>query len=931
VGDFFTPFPGGPLPPEEPDIKAPDFETIANGLSAGFAKSGIANGFLGGLLQTLVRWVTIVLGLLITGLLNIFAKFAQILGDATTDSQAAYNNLVVQTLHELFGVVVSPADVATRTSGPGREAAASAIGKTIIGTMLQGATPVDGGGIVPSDAAATGFMGAALKMQLNGWIESFVMDGLSYHLLEKYGDLKDGIERTLGMGRMMRAAFRAPMKIFATDPYMALLEQKYRTRPWEVKALMARLNRGTIQRADLSKPLGDLGYTEAQIDELVIASQKTLSLNELDYMDQRGIAIGDFVKATLISDGYTPGAADTIIANMRDRRLQKYRIEMVNVSETAFVAGNIDLTQLQQVVSQSGVTTDEQNYMLQLAQLKRSLKITHLTEGQIIQGIEDGVMNFNDLKAWAQRENMPLTEEALLELEVQFRENKAAALAKAKAATAAAKVQAANAKLQIAQQKAAKAKLQASDAGLSPAQAATLVKEHFWTTAEYSTFLTDRGYGPDAVQANLELLQAEMNATAVKTAAAAITRASAAAKGINVAQMEKAVIEGITTIDKLQSFLIGHNYSADDAQIIVDLTQNALTAAQQKADAKKAAAAAASKKSVSLPEIERAVLLGITSIDTYTAALQNAHFDTGSIALLTGILKADEAKASATAAKSAAASAKAATQGVSLPQLEQEVIAGIRPISDYSAALLKLNYQMDDRIDLTQLLQLKVDQAKTTQAKRDAAAAALSKRGISLADAERAVKLGIVPISVYQSLLSSLHYTPDAINVLSNSLIAQMAATRKAQTAATAAGTALAPKSISLSDLEKAVVAGIKPIGDYTAALIAAKYPKADADTLTQLVQLKVDQAAAAAARHADAVGAATKKGISLAAEEAAVVAGDRTMDDYDALLTALEYDDVDRATLEQLLQAKVDAKAAKDAAAAPAPAGGTASPSSGG
>src|SRR5205807_10029000 len=74
--------------------------------------------------------------------------------------------------------------------------------------------------------------------------------------------------------------------------------------------------------------------------------------------------------------------------------------------------------------------------------------------------------------------------------------------------------------------------------------------------------------------------------------------------------------------------------------------------------------------------------------------------------------------------------------------------------------------------------------------------------------------------------------------------------------------------------------------------------------------------------RHADAEGAAAQRGLNLAQEEAAVIAGDASMENFDAFLTSLGYDPIDRGILKSLLSAKV-AAAANKAAAASAKAGG--------
>jgi hypothetical protein len=108
------------------------------------------------------------------------------------------------------------------------------------------------------------------------------------------------------------------------------------------------------------------------------------------------------------------------------------------------------------------------------------------------------------------------------------------------------------------------------------------------------------------------------------------------------------------------------------------------------------------------------------------------------------------------------------------------------------------------------------------------------------------------------------------------------------------------------------VEAGLEPVSTYTAAVTAAGYSAADAQTLTELLNLKIAHTAAVAAMHADAVGKATAKGISLADEEKAVLGNYKTMADYDTLLTALGYDLTDRTVLEDLLKDKIAAAAAK-------------------
>ena len=148
-----------------------------------------------------------------------------------------------------------------------------------------------------------------------------------------------------------------------------------------------------------------------------------------------------------------------------------------------------------------------------------------------------------------------------------------------------------------------------------------------------------------------------------------------------------------------------------------------------------------------------------------------------------------------------------------------------------------------------------------------------------------------------------------SITRLDGLLNAQIAADKAAAAKKSSATVTVGGKTASLSQVANEVVQGIRPIGDYTTALSIAGYDGIDQVQLTQLLQLRVNHAQHALALHADAMGKAVEKGISLGSAEAAVLGGVNKLSDYDTMLTTLGYDATDRATLEALLQAKAAAK----------------------
>lgn len=920
MGDFFTTPSGFREVPPEPDSPVPDFTTIAGNIGLGIDKSGTLNKLWNGLFETLFHWLTAILGWLLRQAFIIIAKVFSLFGDTTEEASLGYGTLVAVTLKDLFGITVDPATVNTRRGGDDRQEVANRLGQKIIGTLFAGVQADPTGGVKPSDAAANSFLAVMMNMELNGWVEAWFADAVSYHLLEKWGELKDGISRSLGLGRMSRQVFAAPIKVLVHDPYLELLYQKYRSKAPNVGTIVNAFFRGEIDETRLSVLLGNQGYTEQEIKWLVADHEKFLPLADVDYLLSRQQWSNDEAEQYLQTQGNTLAGAQRIIAILNDKRTYKYRQEMVQVAEASYVRGDMELGRFLQIVSLQDIPPEERAWISNVATLKRQCNVTHLSLGQIESGIIDGVLGFSDLQKWGERVNMPADELAFLELMIQFKVNKETASTHAKNAAAAAKATAAKAKSDAAAATAAIAKAQAPDKGISAAEAETLVKDGIWTFDRLTAFLTARQYGPDAIAAIVHLLHDQISAAAAGKTTVSGARATAAAKGLSLADAEKAVIDGVLSIDDLAKLLTVQGFDAADAEVVLELTRMAAADAKTKADAKAAATAKAATKQISLPEIERAVRAGLTTMQTYHAALTAAGFDPVSIALLEGLLTQQIAADQAAAAKAAAAAAGAAAKGITIAQLEQEVINGIKPIEAYTSALTAAGYGIDDRKDLTQLLQLKVDQAKATAAHRSAAGQQLAARDISITQAERAVKLGVLAIADYQAILKADNFSQHAIDVLTNTLLAEVAATAKAQTAANGAAVALAKKKISLPDLERAVIAGLQPIEAYSATLTAAGYSDADVSTLTQLLRLKIEQAEAAASAHADAEGAATERGISLGDEEQAVIDGLKTMANYDALLYRLGYDEVDRATLENLLSKRVNAaaaKAAKDAAAA--------------
>ena len=133
------------------------------------------------------------------------------------------------------------------------------MGQALINGLFSAVNVNVPGVVSPSDKPAIQYLGTAMNIELTGWLESWFTDAASYHLLEKYGDLKDGIIRIMGISRMSRQAFQPLVKTFIHDPYQALINTNYRPKPMQEALAIGAYYRNVLSRTDLTRDSGAAG------------------------------------------------------------------------------------------------------------------------------------------------------------------------------------------------------------------------------------------------------------------------------------------------------------------------------------------------------------------------------------------------------------------------------------------------------------------------------------------------------------------------------------------------------------------------------------------------------------------------------------------------------------------------------------------------
>jgi hypothetical protein len=397
---------------------------------------------------------------------------------------------------------------------------------------------------------------------------------------------------------------------------------------------------------------------------------------------------------------------------------------------------------------------------------------------------------------------------------------------------------------------------------------------------------------------------------------------------LNVRQLtdgeaQQAVKKEIQSIPWYRNWLASQGYD-DEAVAIKELllrgeldaaadaaklkAEQAADRAKQKADADVERAARVAAKAIAdaqpaYSDVRRAYVRGLVDVGRLEAAIALAHpgIVAGDAAALVADADHDRATYAEQQQAHAAALARDADPGLPLSVLEQSVLRGITTITTYDAELARRGFDEHERAIYVALLADRLTDQHSAEAARAAAEQRAKLRGVSVADFERAVRLGLRTPTELAELLDQLG-TPDVEKALILDLVARdMTDDQAAADKRAAADARAAERAINLPLRRRAVVKGIRSAEAYAGDLTAAGMSIDDQALELQLVTLERDDAAARAERAAQLENdraakeaAAAITSLSLAQLEHAVRLGLLQPGDLREYLTARGYASAD-------------------------------------
>lgn len=338
-------------------------------------------------------------------------------------------------------------------------------------------------------------------------------------------------------------------------------------------------------------------------------------------------------------------------------------------------------------------------------------------------------------------------------------------------------------------------------------------------------------------------------------------------------------------------------------------------------------------KNLSPAQVAQCVKVGILAVADYRAALAQDGYDDGSIVALELLLRheLDEKaaidalraqtlaeRAAEQAAKQAAAAARrqeiAETQALrrrgSLAELERAVVLGLVPIGRLEEVLAA---QFDT--DTVQIYVADVEQQRAAhvaeQQRRDDAAKRLDNKGLNVGQLEQAVYAGVLTVDEFANRLGLTELDAADVDVLARTVAAKLADLTAARAKRAAAEQAATRKGLDLGRLEQLVLRGLRTFAEYDAQLEALGFDDAARAAMRELLQARVDeQAAAARLRHGIGAGDVAR-GLSLEQFRKAVIAGAKTLDEFQTYLVDEKYTTDAQAVLVDELASDVAAAAA--------------------
>lgn len=372
------------------------------------------------------------------------------------------------------------------------------------------------------------------------------------------------------------------------------------------------------------------------------------------------------------------------------------------------------------------------------------------------------------------------------------------------------------------QQAAADAKKRAEERQIDVGALQQAVLAGMLTLIEFRARLDSLKFTPadaDLLTATLAARKADLDDAQQKRRDA---EAAAKNKAIDLGRFEQLVRRGVRTLADYDALLSSLGFGDAARAAMADLLNLKIADDAHAQQLRDELAAKDKAKGLTLEQFRRAVILGVTPIESFDVFLTTQGFTPEAHAVLMAELRDDVTQADAARRKREAAAAQTDPRVLPFATLERAARLGIISPATYQARLAALRFTPDDIAIELDLLVMEIADVQAARQKQQQQDKQATDRGLSLVQLANAVKLGEASVDDYRVRAIELGYAADDVAVLVNVLLDELAAHAAAQQQRPTVLSAAAAGGVSLDALEAQVKQGSLTGAEFVAALTRA-------------------------------------------------------------------------------------------------------------
>lgn len=897
-----------PEPPPIPQAgtQPPNFKSIGQQISSGVESSGmIERGARAGL-RFLSLWLATVISCILHMTTAVLVFFSRIIIKGEEQAEDSMSEVGRTMLSDLLGVNVSK-DAMRRRKGAGiRKPEVNELGNIVLRGLFETFDETGQRELQPSDAGAKKVINTVVGMTVEGVVEGAVIDAFSWGLLKPLTDMDDNLARAMGFGRLTTRVVRPAVDILVQTPFEWKLNKQYRPKLLSAAQLAEEVNAGRLEKEAAVEELARQGYSDAKIEALLAQSTKTLSVADVTFLERVGIWTRDDAHATLRQQGYTPARAGDLLDIARLKRIESAKSELESACTTAYINRDIDRETFVRILESVEPDVDVRAWLIQAAGLRREFRIAKLSETDAEQAVKRGIWSIRDYTDYLKDKGFSdgdiLTKQLLLQFDIRDATDAATKRQQLEQQRAAEKA----ARRQAALQRQAELEEQRRHKELTLATVERAYVRGRLTLDQYRDFLVRDEQAPEDIAILLDLAEADRGDYIAAQSRRAAADAKLAATSLTTAQLERAVELGVLTIENYVQILTEQGVSPEEAAILRTIVTTNIAERAAAEARREQIRQQMERRNLSLGQFEHAVKLGARTIADYKQFLREQGFTVEDAELLAALLQASIAEELEARRRRAEIEQRLKNQRISIADMEQAVRRGLRSRQDYKALLEANNIVAADVQTLLQLLAAEMEEEAEQRRRKEEIENRLKVKNISLADLERAVKLGIVNVGQYRAALTRENVPALDQEIMVALLEEEIERMELARLEKQAAEEKLRNRPVPLADLERGVRLGLRSLQDYELELRREGFEDNAVQLLSQLLQEETAQLNSGRQRRAILDRLASPREQQRAVIEAAVRSGELRIGDYDQFLREQGYELLDRISLEQLLRAEM-------------------------